>query len=143
LLSSEGGRRLRWPGGPLGPSGLRSQVGRGGGMVGLQLGLVAGQGRVGGLWPGRLIWAERRWQIFCGERIREGKAVFWKYAFVAGTRVPSGAWAYCAGRPAGLRTMTVPLGPRMGVGRWASRVEKGEEGQAEIEEGLGSCLNGI
>jgi hypothetical protein len=31
----------------------------------------------------------------------------------------------------------------MRVGRWASRVEKGDEGQAEIEEGLGSYLNGI
>jgi hypothetical protein len=44
----------------------------------------------GGLRPGRLIWAERRWQIFCGVRIHEGEAVFWKYTFVAGTRVPSG-----------------------------------------------------
>jgi hypothetical protein len=112
-------------------------------MVGLQLGLVAGQGRVGGLWPGRLIWIERRWQIFCRVRIREGKAVFRKYAFIVGTHVPSGARPYWAGRPAGLRTVAVQLGPRMGVGRWASRVEKGEEGQAKIEEGLGSCLNGI
>jgi hypothetical protein len=30
----------------------------------------------GVLWPGRLIWVERKWQIFCGVRIREGKAVF-------------------------------------------------------------------
>jgi hypothetical protein len=118
---------------------------RGGtGLVGLQLGLVVGQGRVGGgLWPGRLIWAKQRWQILCGVCIREGKAVFQKYAFVAGTRVSSGARAYWAGRPAGPRTVTVQLGPQMRVGRWASRVEKGEEGQAEIEEGLGSCLNGI
>jgi hypothetical protein len=130
LLSSEVGRRLGWPGGLLG-------------LVGLQLGLVAGQGRVGGLWPGRLIWAERRWQIFCGVRIREGKAVFRKYTFIAGTRVPSGARTYWAGRPAGPRTVTVQLGSRMRVGRWASRVEKGEEGQAKIEDGLGSCLNGI
>jgi hypothetical protein len=48
----------------------------GAGLVGLQLGLVAGQGWVGGLWPGQLIWVERRWQIFYRGRIREGKAVF-------------------------------------------------------------------
>ncbi len=43
-------------------------------------GLAAWAGRRprpgGGLWPGQLIWAERRWQIFYGVRIREGKAVF-------------------------------------------------------------------
>jgi hypothetical protein len=80
-----------------------------------------------------------------GSRSRKkmAKAVSRKYAFVAGTRVPSGAPACWAGRPAGPRTATVQLGPRMRVGRWASWVEKGEEGQAEIEEGLGSCLNGI
>jgi hypothetical protein len=76
-------------------------------------------------------------------RKKMAKAVSRKYAFVAGTCVPSGARAYWAGRPAGLRTVTVQLGLRMRVGRWASRVEKGEEGQVEIEEGLGSCLNGI
>jgi hypothetical protein len=58
------------------------------------------------------------------------KAVSRKYTFVAGTRVPSGARAYRAGWPAGLCTVAVQLGPRMRVGRWASRVEKGEEGQA-------------
>jgi hypothetical protein len=65
-----------------------------------------------------------------GSRSRKkmANAVSRKYAFVAGTRVPSGARAYWAGRPAGLRTVTVQLGPRMRVGRWASRVEKGEEG---------------
>jgi hypothetical protein len=80
-----------------------------------------------------------------GSRSRKkmAKAVSQKYAFVVGTRVPLGARAYWAGRPAGLCTVTVQLGPRMGVGRWTSRVEKGEEGQAKIEEGLGSCLNGI
>jgi hypothetical protein len=76
--------------------GGRAQVVRerrgGAGLVGLQLGLVAGQGWVGGLWPGQLIWAERRWQIFCGVRICEVKAVLRKYAFIAGTHVPSGAW---------------------------------------------------
>jgi hypothetical protein len=80
-----------------------------------------------------------------GNRSRKkmAKAVSQKYGFVAVTRVPSWARVYWAGRPAGPRTVTVQLGPRMRVGRWASRVEKGEEGQAEIEEGLGSCLNGI
>jgi hypothetical protein len=80
-----------------------------------------------------------------GSRSRKkmAKAVSWKYAFVPGTRVPSGARAYWAGRPAGPRTVTVQLGPRMRLGRWASRVEKGEECHAEIEEGLSSCLNGI
>jgi hypothetical protein len=45
--------------------------------------------------------------------------------------------------------LAMQLGPRTRVGRWASRVEKGEEGQAtqvgwaEMEEGLGSGLNGI
>jgi hypothetical protein len=125
-----------------GPSGQGERGGTG--LVGLLPGLVVGQGRLGGrLRPGRLIWVERRWQIFCRVRICEGKAVFRKYAFVAGTRVPSGARAYWAGRPAEPRTVTVQHGPRMRVGRWASCVEKGEEGQAEIEEGLGSCLNGI
>jgi hypothetical protein len=80
-----------------------------------------------------------------GSRSRKkmAKAVSRKYAFVAGTRVPSGALVYWAGRPAGPRTVTVQLGPQMRVGRWASQVEKGEEGRAKIEEGLGSCLNGI
>jgi hypothetical protein len=63
-------------------------------------------------------------------RKKMAKAVSRKYTFVAGTRVPSGEWAYWAGRPAGPRTAVVQLGPRMRVGRWASRVEKGEEGQA-------------
>jgi hypothetical protein len=65
-----------------------------------------------------------------GSRFRKkmAKVVSQKYAFVAGTRVPSGARAYWAGRPAGPCTMTVQLGLRMRVGRWASRVEKGEEG---------------
>jgi hypothetical protein len=76
-------------------------------------------------------------------RKRMAKAVSQKYTFIAGTRVPSGARAYWAGRPAGPCTVTVQLGLRIRVGRWASWVEKGEEGQAEIEEGLGSCLNGI
>jgi hypothetical protein len=71
------------------------------------------------------------------------KAVSHKYASVAGTCVQSGAREYWACRLAGPCTVTVQVGPQMGVGRWASRVEKGEEGQAEIEEGLGSCLNGI
>jgi hypothetical protein len=44
-------------------------------------GLPAWAGRrprpgAGGGGEGRLLWAERRWQIFCGVRIREGKAVF-------------------------------------------------------------------
>jgi hypothetical protein len=80
-----------------------------------------------------------------GSRSRKkmAKAVSRKYAFVAGTRVPSGARAYWAGRPHGPCTVTVQLGPRMRVGRWASQVEKGEEGQVKIEEGLGSYLNGI
>jgi hypothetical protein len=80
-----------------------------------------------------------------GSRSRKkmAKVVSRKYAFIAGTRVPLGARAYWAGRSARSRTVTVHLAPRMRVGRWASRVEKGEEGQAEIEEGLGSCLNGI
>jgi hypothetical protein len=63
-------------------------------------------------------------------RKKMAKVVSRKYAFIAGTRVPSGAQAYWAGRPAGPRTVAVQLGPRMRVGRWASRVEKGEEGQA-------------
>jgi hypothetical protein len=80
-----------------------------------------------------------------GSRSRKkmAKVVSRKYAFVAGTRVPSGARAYWASKPAGPRTVIVQLGLRMRVGRWASRVEKGEKGQTEIEEGLGSCLNGI
>jgi hypothetical protein len=74
-----------------GPRWSGRDGGGGTGLVGLQPGLVACQGQVGGLGPGRLIWAERRWQIFYGVRIHEGKAVFQKYAFVARTRVPSGA----------------------------------------------------
>jgi hypothetical protein len=67
-----------------------------------------------------------------GSRSRKkmAKAVFRKYAFIAGTRVPSEARAYWAGRPAVPRIAAVQLGPRMRVGSWASRVEKGEEGQA-------------
>jgi hypothetical protein len=44
-----------------------------------------------------------------GSRSRKkmAKAVSQKYAFVAGTRVPSGAWAYWAGRPAGPHTVAV------------------------------------
>jgi hypothetical protein len=63
-------------------------------------------------------------------RKKMAKVVSRKYAFVEGTRVPSGARAYWAGRLAGPRTAAVQLGPQMRVGRWASRVEKGEEGQA-------------
>jgi hypothetical protein len=40
------------------------------------------------------------------------KAVSRKYAFVAGTRVPSGARAYWASKPAEPRTVIVQLGPR-------------------------------
>jgi hypothetical protein len=58
------------------------------------------------------------------------KAVSQKYAFVAGTRVPSGVQVYWASRPAGPCTTAMQLGPRTRVGRWASQVEKGEEGQA-------------
>jgi hypothetical protein len=58
------------------------------------------------------------------------KAVSQKYASVAGTHVLSGARAYWAGRRVGPCPLTVHLGPQMRVGRWASRVEKGEEGQA-------------
>jgi hypothetical protein len=39
------------------------------------------------------------------------KAVSRNYVFIAGTRVPSEARAYWAGRPAGLHTVTVQLGP--------------------------------
>jgi hypothetical protein len=39
------------------------------------------------------------------------KAVSRNYVFIAGTRVPSGARAYWAGRPAGPPTVTVQLGP--------------------------------
>jgi hypothetical protein len=67
-----------------------------------------------------------------GSRSRKkmAMAISRKYAFVAGARVPSEARAYGAGRPAGPRTATVQPAPRMRVGRWASRVEMGEEGQA-------------
>jgi hypothetical protein len=80
--------------------------------------------------PGRSSVAVASEKMGGGSRSRKkmAKAVSRKYAFVAGTCVPSGARAYWADRPAGPRTVTVQLGPRMRVGRWASRVEKGEEG---------------
>jgi hypothetical protein len=48
-----------------------------------------------------------------GSRSRKkmAKAVSRNYAFIAGTRVPSGARPYWAGRPAGPCTVTVQLGP--------------------------------
>jgi hypothetical protein len=62
LLSSEGGRRLGWPSGPLGPSGVRSQVGQGGVGFGRPAGQGLRRGRARGGWAGRegqAGWAER------------------------------------------------------------------------------------
>jgi hypothetical protein len=85
-----------------------------------RLGLVAGQGRMGGLWPGRLIWAERRWHIFCGVRILEGKAVFLEIHFHSRDT--------CSIRGAGVLGWQASWATHCDCATWAMN-ESGEVGQ--------------